>query len=88
MPGEIEDGTVVDIDRADEFAGGDIPELDRPVVAGRGEERAIGGELGVVEEIAMAAEGPDERARGGVAELGLADEPGGAAGDHELRAVG
>ena len=62
MPGEIEDGAVVDIDRSDEVAGGDIPELDRPVVAGRGEERAIGGELGVVEEIAMAAEGPDERA--------------------------
>ena len=62
MPGEIEDGAVVNIDRADEFAGGDIPEPDRPVVAGRGQKRAVGGELSIVEEIAMAVEGTDQRA--------------------------
>ena len=62
MPGEIEDGAVMDIDRANEVAGGDIPEPNRPVVAGGGQKRAVGGELGVVEEIAMAAEGPHQRA--------------------------
>ena len=51
----VEDGAVVAVDGENGFSGRDVPKDDFPVVAGGGQEFAVGGEFGVVEDIAVLA---------------------------------
>ena len=83
MPGEVEDRPVVDVNRAEQRAVGDVPELDRPVIAGRGQRLLVGREFGVVEKVAVAAERPDELPGRRVADFGNAHQAGDSSRDHE-----
>ena len=87
MPGQIEHGAVVDVDRPHEGAVGHVPELDRAVVPRGGERRPVGGEFSVVEQVAMRAERPHEPAGRSIANLRHAAQADDTTGDHELRSV-
>ncbi len=60
--GHVVDGARVPFQRAQGLAGDRVPELDRLVIAAGGQPIAVGREFGVVEEVAVALEPPDERA--------------------------
>ena len=83
MPGEVEDRPVVDVDRAEQRAVGNVPELDRPVIAGRRQRQLVGGEFGVVEEVSMAPERPDELPGRRVADFGDSRQARDPTRDHE-----
>src|SRR6516225_4995216 len=72
--------------RADRRAGGAVPELDRSVQPGRGEEPAIGAEGDAVDEALMAAERADPLRRPASTHVPDLDEPRGGQGN--LSAVG
>ena len=88
MPGEIEDRTVVNIDRAEQPAVSHVPEFDGTVIARRGERCAVGGKLGVKKLIAVAVKGAEHRPTGQIAQLCHACQSCDPSGNHKQPAIG
>ena len=88
MPGEVEDGAVVHVDRSQERAVGHVPEFHRPVVSGGGQNRAIRRKFGVAQQVAVSTKRADHSAGAGIAHLRDAGKAGDTARHHERAAIG
>ncbi len=83
MPGEVEDGCVVDSDLPQQRGVGRIPKSDRAIVSSGREQAAVRRELSVVEQIAVAGKRQQHIARRRVSQFCLTAHAGRAASQHE-----
>ena len=83
VPGQIEDSAVVDGVFPVQAAVGHPPDFHRRVIASGRQQAAIGGELRVIEEIAVALESFEQFACGGIPQFGQTEQPRQAAGKHQ-----
>ena len=86
--GDVVDRAGVPFQRAQRLAGRGVPELDLFVVAAGGEHLAVGRELGIVKNVAVALEALNEGAVGDVPDGRHAPQAGDARGRDEPFAVG